>query len=332
MKKIVVLLLLCLGPILFIFVLHTICLKQNINIGKFKRNFSNVNFGKNNKINLPFECNNIIEVNDKYIILNKVGLNTIIKIDFNTKKTTVLDLKHRDHNSNFVNDTLYSFDPHLRMGFRYDANLRRIDSIDFKFSFDRAIAIGESRVLFRASNKNFTKGIFKSYDFQKLKSNELPIRLNDSSVIDGGLSSDGFFTYQKKSLFYVQYNKGQFYKIDINLQGIKSFKTIDKINRVGDIKISKDSSFYFSKPVLNVNLFSLIHRDKLFVISFAKGETDVLSKFLKYRTVDVYNVNSGKYRYSFYLPNDASEKAHDAKMCKNKLYLLFNSKIVVYEL
>ncbi|WP_264522912.1 hypothetical protein [Flavobacterium sp. N502536] len=332
MKKIVVLVLLCLISIALIFVLHTICLKQNINIGTFKRDFINVNFNKSSKIDLPFNCNNIIEVNDKYIVLNEIGLNKIIKIDFNTKKYTLLDLKHRDHNSNFVNDTLYSFDPYLKMGFRYDVNLRKIDSIDFKFSFDRAIAIGRGEILFRASNKDFTKGIFKSYDIQKSKGNELSIRLNDSSEIDGGLSSDGFFAFQKSNLFYIQFNKGRFYKVDLNLRRIKSFKTIDKIERVGDIKISKDSSFYFSKPVLNINLFSLIHKDKLFVVSFAKGKADALSKFLKYRTVDVYSVNSGKYCNSFYLPNNADEKTRDIKMSNNKLYLLFNSKIIIYEL
>lgn len=332
MKKIIILASLSLFSIALIFVLHTICLKQNINIGEFDRTLVNVNFNKIDKINLPFKCNNIIEVNNKYIVLNETGLNRILKINFNTNKPTIINLNHRDHNSNFINDTLYSFDPYLKMGFRYDINLKKIDSIDFKLPFDRAIAIGNNKILFRASNKNFTKGVFKSYDIQKSKNKELSIQLNDSSVIDGGLSSDGYFTFQNSNLFYTQYNKGCFYKIDTNLKNITDFNTVDKIHKIDDIKISKDSSFYYSKPVLNINLFSLINKNELLIVSFAKGKTDVLSKFMKYRTVDVYNINNGRYLRSFYLPNNEDEKAHDIKIINNKFYLLFDSKVVVYEL
>jgi hypothetical protein len=332
MKKIVVLLLLCLVSIVLIFVLHTVCIKQNINIGKFDRNFANVNLNKVGEIVLPFECTDIIEINDEFIALKGVGLNRIFKINLNTKKSLIIDLKHKDHNSNFVNDTLYSFDPYLKMGFRYNKDLEKIDSINFRFPFDRAVAIGNDKILFRSSNKNFTKGIFKGYDLKKLKDIELSIRLNDSLVIDGGLTSDGFFVHENSKLVYIQYHKGYFYKIGVDFKSITGFSTVDKIHKVDGLKISKDSAFYFSKPVLSINLFSAINKNELYIVSFAKGNTDVLSKFMKYRTIDVYGVINGKYLYSFYLPNDGDEKAHGVKINNNKLCLLFNNKVIIYEL
>lgn len=332
MKKTSALMLTFLFSIGLILVLHSICLKQNINVGDFDRNLMTVKLKEIRRINLPFECNSIIEVNKKYIVLNELGLTKILKLNFDTSNMTRLDLKHRDHNSNFVNDTLYSFDPYLKTIYRYSENLKKIDSFNLKFSFDRAIAIGNNSILFRASNKKNTKGVFKSYNLQNLQEKALPIRLNDSSIIDGGLSSDGFFALKKDGLIYTQYNKGAFYKIDTSLRAIKSFKTLDGISKIDEVKMTNDSSFYYSKPVLNVNMFSVINEEELFIVSFAKGKNDLLTNFMRYRTVDVYDINKGKYLRSFYLPNMNDEKARDIKICANKLYLLFKNKVVVYEI
>ena len=78
-------------------------------------------------------------------------------------------------------------------------------------------------------------------------------------------------------------------------------------------------------------MLTSISANKVYIISFVKGNSDKLSDFTKYRMLDVYNLETGKYLESYYLPNDGIEKANDFYIENNKIYLLFNSKISIYE-
>jgi hypothetical protein len=214
----------------------------------------------------------------------------------------------------------------------YDTNkLDLISEVSLNVGFDRALAVNKNLILLRSATDKYTKTILSTYDIKSNKNNKLKIQLDDSLEVDGGLKTDGYFTYKNSSIIFTQYKKGNFYKIENNLNKINRFKTIDNIQKVEGVNLSKDSTFYFEKPVLNSNLLTSISANKVYIISFVKGNSDKLTDFTKYRMLDVYNLETGKYLESYYLPNDGIEKANDFYIENNKIYLLFNSKISIYE-
>ena len=331
-KKLTLIFISALLCLITIYALHKFCIEQNLKIGKFNRNFQEKKITKINEINLPFEVYNFAGMKDNVIYFSSKKLNEILKYDLTTKKFLTKILNHKNHNSNILGDSLFSFDPYFRKMYIYDTNkLDLISEVSLNVGFDRALAVNKNLILLRSATDKYTKTILSTYDIKSNKNNKLKIQLDDSLEVDGGLKTDGYFTYKNSSIIFTQYKKGNFYKIENNLNKINRFKTIDNIQKVEGVNLSKDSTFYFEKPVLNSNLLTSISANKVYIISFVKGNSDKLSDFTKYRMLDVYNLETGKYLESYYLPNDGIEKANDFYIENNKIYLLFNSKISIYE-
>jgi hypothetical protein len=319
--------------ILLMYVLHTICIEQNLKIGNFKRTLTIDNLIKIEEIDIPYNVYNFAGVTDKNILFTSEKLNGIIKYNISKKKFYKNDFNHRNHNSNIVGNSIYSFDPFVKKMFIYDINtFGLLNTIDLDVPFDRAIALNDETVLLRSSTDKYTKTILSYFDIKSKTTSKLKIQLSDSLEVDGGLGTDGYFTYKDSKILYTQYKKGSFYKISKNLKNIERFSTIDNNQIVDGLAKLPDSTFYFEKPVLNSNLLTTINKDKVYVISFVKGNSDKLNEFTKRRMVDVYALADGKYINSFYLPNNGIEKVNDFYIDKNKIYLLYNKKISIYEL
>lgn len=332
-KKIIVLSSITFLCILFVYTLHSICLEQNIKIGNFDRNFNEKEFKKIDEINLPFDIDNIAGFHKSSIFFSSNKLHEILKYDLIKREVVSKKIVHKNHNSNIVGNIMYSFDPNKRKMYKYNVdNLNMLNETNLNVGFDRALALDENTILLRSATKKYTKNIFSKFDIKYNKNIKLKIQLDDSLEIDGGLKTDGFFSYKDSIIIYTQYKKGSFYKINQKLNQINHYKTIDNIQTVEGVSLTRDSSFYFIKPVLNTNLLCSINKNKVYIISFVKGNSDKLNQFTKYRMVDVYDLNFGRYIESFYLPNEGISKAKDFYVLNDKIYLLFNNKINIYEL
>lgn len=332
-RKILILTALCSFSFILIYCLHTICLEQNLKIGNFERNLINKKLNKIEEIVLPVDASNFIGFTNNCIYLSLDKLDRILKYDLKTKQSIIKKLNHINHNSNILRDSLFSFDPRTRKMYVYDTKtLNFITETSLKVGFDRALAIDKNTILLRSANADYSKMVFSAFDLKTKSNSKLRIQSNDSLEVDGGLKTDGFFSYNDSIVIFTQYKKGNFYKINKSLNQIIHYSTLDNIQNVEGVRRSIDSSYYFDKPVLNSNLLTSIFKSRLYVISFVKSTTDKLNQFTKFRMVDVYSLKTGKYQESFYLPNNGIHKTNNFYISENKIYLLFNNKILIYEL
>lgn len=332
-KKLIKLSIASVFTIILIFILHGICIKQNLQFGNFERNFKNVEFRKINEIPLPCDANNFIGINKGVIYFTSKKLDEIFKYDIKSEKFSSKITNHKNHNSNIVGDSLFTFDPSRRKTYVYDTKtLNLLYETDLNVGFDRALAVDYKTILLRSATDRYTKTIFSVYNIKNNQNKILKIQLSDSIEVDGGLRTDGYFSHKDSLIIFTQYKKGNFYKLNNKLNRIQRFRTIDNIQKVEGVKLSPDSTYYFEKPVLNVNLLTSVTEDKVFIVSFVKGNSDKLNEFTKYRMIDVYNTITGKYIESYYLPNNGIEKAIDFYVDKNKIFLLYDNKIAIYDI
>lgn len=331
-KRIYTLLIIILFCFFITYILHKICIEQNINVSAFERNFKVIKSQKLKEIYFSEDVYKIIDIKDNFVFLTSDGLYRIIKFDLTNSKIIIKKLNHKNHNSNIIGDSIYAFDPSNKKGYIYSTNnLEFKNSFTLGTSFDRALAVNSKNVLLRSVSNVEGKYEFSSYNLQSKDQLKLKIQLQDSSEIDGGLTTDGYFSYFDNNIVFTQYKKGNFYHINNKLNKIKHFKTLDNIQNNSKIKMTNDSSFYFDGPALNTNLLTVMDKEFYYIVSFVKGKNDKLNTFTKYRTVDVYNSTSGNYKHSFYLPNDINEKPIDFKIINKKLFLLFKNKLKIYE-
>lgn len=317
---------------ILIFILHKFCLVENLNQGNFNRRFIELNIKKSKEFVLPEKAINFASIEKNHIIFNSEGLERLIFLENN--KFNIKELSHKNHNSNFVNNILYSFDPSQKTFYEYEYNqssLNLITSGNTIVGFDRAITINKDSILLRSYNLKKKNMEFSMLTLNPHKLKKLNIRLDDSLEIDGGLKTDGYFSKNNTSIIFTQYKKGNFYKISHKLDKIQRFRTLDSTELIKGLKIGKDSSFTFERPSLNVNLLTAIEAEKVYLISFVKSKNQSLKDFTKYRTVDAYNIYDGRYLYSFYLPNNKNEKPIDFQIKGGEILTLYSKKLVIYD-
>ncbi len=314
-----------------IIILHYICLSQNVNIGNFKREFKNIKFKETNEINFSFNLDGLVYVDEKNMILSSNELTNVMSFNIRNKRTKKVHLYSHIMSSNIINDTLYLFDSTLNLLTRMTKNLKRIDTIILKSRFDRAIALGNNKILIRESINKHSQTALSLYDLKKKKSVKFNHQFADSLEIDGGIKTDGRFILEDSSLVFIQMHKGNFYKINVKTNKLSHFKTLDNTQVVEGIKMAKDSSFSINKPLLTINSYAHIEGGNLYVVSNVLTKNDNFLKYRKFVTIDVYNHKNGNYLYSFHLPSDKDEKPLDFKIKNKKLYLIFKNKIKIYE-
>lgn len=315
---------------LIVFVLHTICIRENLHFANVERIVKYKKIKKIREIKIE-NGQNFIHLNHNFIYLNAGEFNTILKINYKNNTQKIKQLNHRNHNANIIGENIYVFDPTVKSCFVYNKYSLRLDKeIKIDKSFDRGIAIDCNNLLLRSVGSDFSKNILSIYTIPDQFFFKTKIQLNDSLENDGGLKTDGFFVIKDSSIAFIQYKKGNFYKISKKADKIKHHNTLDRIQKVEGLKKTKNS-YYFDRPSLNVNQLADIYKNEIYIVSFVKDKSVYLKDFVSSRMVDVYSFNTGKYHYSFYLPNDGIHKPNDLIIRSNRLFLLYNTKIAIYD-
>lgn len=146
---------------------------------------------------------------------------------------------------------------------------------------------------------------------------------------EGTLISSG----QSNLLIYTYYYRNEVTVMDTNLNVIRKFKTIDPIDSA-NFKITKlsDQSLTFSTPPLLVNAKTAINGPYLFVQSkiMSRSEDEILLK--KSAVIDVYNVLTGTYLSSIYLPLTNNQQPHQIFSFDNYVITLSGECLTKYTL
>lgn len=158
---------------------------------------------------------------------------------------------------------------------------------------------------------------------------------------DGAFCTDGMLKLDVESgkIFYMFFFRGEFMCLDSNINLNYIAKTIDTITirniSTSHIKNGKGeyqkNSVKLSKPIKAVNKSYALYQNYIYLLSAIKGDSESNSDFKNNQVVDVYNQKTGKYIYSFYIPNYKGEKAQDLKITNNFLYAVYKSQLIKFQ-
>lgn len=154
--------------------------------------------------------------------------------------------------------------------------------------------------------------------------------------IDGIFSTDGMLLKvpAAKKFVYVYYYRNQFLSFDEDLNLIYRKNTIDT-NSIAKIKVERletEKSVTMSAPPLIVNKLSCVSEKYLFVNSPLVANNESRKILDKASIIDVYELATGKYRLSFYLPDFGQKKVKDFRVFGNKLFAIYDHFVYSYNL
>lgn len=200
--------------------------------------------------------------------------------------------------------------------------------------FDNAISIGNDNFIFKCFDTGLKDALLKKINL-RTKKTQTENGLSEIAS-DGGFQFDGILNYDPLShLFaYVCSYCNHVTCFDTSLNLIYRSKTIDTINTstVRSELIEKKGSRYFTmaKPPRYVNKSTSAYNGLLFINSVLKSDNEQQKSFDKNFVIDVYNLQNGSYKCSFYIPS-LSDKLSAFKVINgNVLVALYKKHIATY--
>lgn len=159
---------------------------------------------------------------------------------------------------------------------------------------------------------------------------------------DGFIGNDGYLRYDKEKarLFYIYCYLGEFLCLDTNLKVIYKAKTIDTVTKA-NIKFglfkkkledgTKVNELTQTAPPEFINKDIAVDDQFVFVASKLKADNESFSSFSDNQPIDVYDMENGRYLYSFYIPKYKGFEFRILEVKENKLIVIFNKYLIVYE-
>lgn len=154
--------------------------------------------------------------------------------------------------------------------------------------------------------------------------------------IDGIFCTDGAINYDPSSasMVYVYAYRNQFIRLDTSLNILYRGRTIDTTThariKVGYIASSEKSTY--SAPPFFVNKGSCINDKYVFIQSGLLANNEVKKTFDHNTVIDVYNIQNGQYKFSFYLPAYMDNKVKSFRVFDKTLLAIHDHYLVSYRL
>jgi hypothetical protein len=172
----------------------------------------------------------------------------------------------------------------------------------------------------------------------KMKINST-VKLNHELLekqFDGIFCTDGVLRFNKElsKLIYMYHYRNQYIVTDTNLNLIFRGTTIDtfKTAHITSAKVASQSALKLSSPPLITNKIHGSYKNWLFINSLLPAKNEYLDQFDKASVIDVYDLKTQSYQFSFYAFGQNGEKLTDLLATRDKLYVLFRTSIKSYTL
>lgn len=199
--------------------------------------------------------------------------------------------------------------------------------------FTKAEPIAPSKFVIRAMQASKNQYVLGTLD-------ATPPHLNLVSLLkkqlDGVFCVDGNLIYNQElgQVVYVYYYRNQFLVADPELNLLYEGKTIDTFSHVqiNPVQVSSGKTQMLSTPPKMINGSSTTKGNFLLINSQIMGKNDDEFLFRRSSVIDVYEISSGHYRFSFYLPGYNRRSARDFRIVGSKLMVLYEQHIVTYTL
>lgn len=172
----------------------------------------------------------------------------------------------------------------------------------------------------------------------KLVVNE-DVKLNHDLLerqFDGLFDVDGSLSYDKalNKLVYVYFYRNEYMVMDTNLNLNYRGNTIDtfRIAQVKTADVYSNKIIELSAPPVITNKSHAVYRQWLFIHSLLPAKNENMDQFNKASAVDVYNLNSRTYQFSFYIYDEDGDKLRNIMVHNNTLYALYERSIRSFDL
>ncbi|WP_160143775.1 hypothetical protein [Chryseolinea soli] len=154
--------------------------------------------------------------------------------------------------------------------------------------------------------------------------------------IDGVFCTDGMLHYSPvlRRVVYVYYYRNQYILADTNLARVNRFRTIDTTSRAR-IKVSiidSDGSTTLGVPPVVVNRRSCVFGVWLFIQSGLVGDNEDPNDLSRYALMDVYNLATHQYKFSFYLPFAGRNQLTSFAVFENRIAAVYGQHLFAYEM
>lgn len=154
--------------------------------------------------------------------------------------------------------------------------------------------------------------------------------------VDGFFDVDGILLYNKKhkKVIYVYRYRNEYVLTDDALQSKIIGNTIDTTSK-SNIKVAYIESLKDKKiasPMRIVNKFAATDGDFLFVNSKLIGQMESRRMWDRASIVDVYNIKTRTYQFSFYLYDQYGKKVTEFTIADGRIYTIAGSTMSVYRI
>jgi hypothetical protein len=157
---------------------------------------------------------------------------------------------------------------------------------------------------------------------------------------DAGISTDGLLYYDTTAaaLLFCHFYNDEALEMNDNLQKKRNFYTIDMSDRsltIGgneSLKGAPISKYTNITPRYFNNSYSWVSQGKLLVASKIRHVKEFAADFGSSTAIDIYDIKTGAYQYSFHLPNYKGEDVAEFVIFNHLIIALYRNYIATYQL
>lgn len=151
--------------------------------------------------------------------------------------------------------------------------------------------------------------------------------------VDGVFDTDGDITIDRKNghILYTYLYRNEIITTDFHLENIHRNHTVDSLSTTAiETKTLENGQIKLLKSPIETNRIQNIAEDKLCNLSKIRAKNESYGVFRKNDVIDVYDVSTKKYKYSFYIKNEERIKTRGILSTKHYLYVLSGNNITRY--
>ncbi len=214
-------------------------------------------------------------------------------------------------------------------------NWKAKQSQGIKTYFSAFEPIDSTAAIFRGKSLNTGQSILGKMTFFNSKTEVLYNENLLQKQIDGIFDCDGLLHYNPnmQKLIYNYYYRNQFIVADKTMKLSYRGNTIDTTTKAKiEIATLSNGDRKMAVSPLMVNKLSSTSGNQLFINSNLRGRYESSNLWKQTAVIDVYNLNTKAYEYSFYVYFINKKKPQTMYATNDKVYFLFDKTIVAYQL
>lgn len=202
--------------------------------------------------------------------------------------------------------------------------------------FTRAVKISPDTYVLRGFDST-VKTIDQIFKKINVKTNHVRLENHISERRnDGGMTTDGELLYDRKTnlLTYIHFYSNKMLCLDTNLNLIYSGKTLGSENASGSnaMALSSTGALTSASPKRVINNASYTVNGLLFNHSRVVSKSEMGNNRNSGNTIDIYDIKTGEYKESFYIPYIKGQTINKFKIFENILIVLYRDYIATYQL